>query len=146
MFLREDRVVHAAINSDSADFAAKHQDQWQKLMQLLYPISILIVLIVMAIACYIILDAFTNAQGTTYSYDQYLATQLNQQIQQTNGANAYLYACARKTSIPVATPASRCSTASLASACAVSTWDRAATTSANCACADRYTAATLRIT
>lgn len=92
VLLKEDRVVHAAINSDSADFGRAHQDRWQKLQAILAPLSIIFILVGVGIGSYIIFQGYTNAQQATFGYDKYLATQLNQGINQTNAYNAWLYA------------------------------------------------------
>lgn len=91
ILLREDRVVHAAVNSDNAGFAMAHMDAWQKLMQVIWPISLIAMFIAIGLGAYFAYSGFQIAQQTTFGYDQYLATQLNQQITQTNALNTWLY-------------------------------------------------------
>lgn len=91
ILLREDRVVHAAINSDNAGFATAHMDAWQKLMQVIWPVSLVVMFIAVGLGAYFAYSGFQIAQQTTFGYDQYLATQLNQQITQTNVLNSWLY-------------------------------------------------------
>lgn len=92
ILLKEDRVVHAAINADSADFQKQHLDKWQKLLQIAAPLAVILILVGIGIASYILFQGFTNSQQVTYGYDRYLVTQLNQRINETNAYNAWLYA------------------------------------------------------
>ncbi len=92
VLLREDRVVHAAINADSADFAKAHMDRWQKFAQMLVPITICILLIGVGIGSYILYTGFTNSQQATLTYDRFLITELDARINTTNAYNAWLYA------------------------------------------------------
>jgi hypothetical protein len=91
ILLREERVVHAAINSDNAGFAEAHKDAWQKLQQIINAMALPIILIAIGLGAYFAYSGFQIAQQTTFGYDQYLATQLNQQISQTNALNSWLY-------------------------------------------------------
>ncbi len=92
VLLREDRVVHAAINSDSADFSKAHMDKWQKLMQVLYPMSIIAIIIAFSIGAYIQYNGQSQYQQQTYQQSHALYQQWAQIINQTNAENQWLFA------------------------------------------------------
>ena len=91
VLLREDRVVHAAINADSADFAKNHMDNWQKLAAMLYPITVIIILIGFSIGAYILYQSITTNNQMAFADQKFMLDQLNSRINETNYYNQWLY-------------------------------------------------------
>lgn len=91
VLLREDRVVYDAISQDNKTFGLAHMDNWQKLAMLLWPVTVIAIVVGASIGMYVVYQGFQQAQQQQLVQNQQLVNNYNHAINTTNQENMYLY-------------------------------------------------------